>query len=412
MDFDDTNHELSVDSYYTLAYIKNLFPKTIPFVSNQQSILSSIDINLSSYLLVGQTFTNYTDGAFSNMFKDQSYVQYINVPNIYGNLIQGYVQKTPTTNRIKASGTYIGDMINGLGAVSVILPNLSGWTQRNSNQSGWGYNSYVIRNFYAPNMSAFTPAAAFLSDAYNLSSLTLPDEIVVKRATSGLGNIPSLQSMFYHCARLSALPFHTIRTDYPTTKLSFQDFCRKCTALQYVDLTIDLSSGNSMNMISAFAECTKLSAATIRFESTKEISLSSNNHCLSCMFKGDSALQRVDVYGVLSTGQAGVVANNYNTWHEAMSGTTSNSQLWIHDTRAIIGSTGAGTALQRWINVGCKDLYFPNVSNIVNRYVFGGLGSKTTGIHFAAEHKDALTATTGYQYKWTLPSTCTIYFDL
>lgn len=52
------------------------------------------------------------------------------------------------------------------------------------------------------------------------------------------------------------------------------------------------------------------------------------------------------------------------------------------------------------------------MSDISNRYVFGGIGSKTTGIHFAAAHKDALTATAGYQYKWSAPDTCTIYFDL
>lgn len=191
---------------------------------------------------------------------------------------------------------------------------------------------------------------------------------------------------------------------------------RNCSNLSAVDLSVDRENGPTPTIgewVGAFSGCSKLKTAKITYHTSLDADLSASDvsNKLSGMFLGDSALERVDIYGINVIGSTAAGANA-NTCTDIMTNTKSGSQLWFHDLRKIYGHTASSATYQRWKTLGCKDLYLPDVSLIERNYVFGGIGTKTTGIHFAAEHQDALTATTGYATKWAAPSTCTIYFDL
>ena len=259
-----------------------------------------------------------------------------------------------------------------------------------------------IGELYAPKLSSFDEG--FMKDNVNLSSCTICRNV----------RLASVNSSFENCKSLSSFPLDSIETT--TSSLMFQSnfMAKGMTSLSDVNLSVSLRVKNQKySMKGAFQDCTSLSSAVIQFENIEEpiLCCSSGTQSLSGMFNGCSSLERVDIRGITHFGA--VTGSNINIgMKDAMRETASDSQLWMQDVEVITGSTGTAPLFQKFQNLGCKDLYFPKVSDIHNRYVFGGIGKKTTGIHFAAEHKDALTATAGYQYKWTAPDTCTIYFDL
>ena len=261
-----------------------------------------------------------------------------------------------------------------------------------------------IAELYAPKLSSFD--AGFMKDNVNLSSCTIYRNV----------RIANVNSSFENCKSLSSFPLDSIGTENEITLTEFtSDFLAKgMTSLSYVNLSVSLEAKNQRySMKGAFQDCTSLSSAVIQFENRAEpiLSCSSGKQSLSGMFNGCSSLERADIRGITHFGSSSGLNTNIGM-KEAMSGTASDSQLWMQDVEIITGNVRPSVNFQKFQNLGCKDLYFPKVSDIHNRYVFDGIGSKTTGIHFAAEHKDALTATAGYQYKWAAPDTCTIYFDL
>lgn len=261
-----------------------------------------------------------------------------------------------------------------------------------------------IGELYAPNLSSFDDG--FMKDNVNLSSCTICRNV----------RIASVNSAFENCKSLSSFPLDSLGTKNTVTLTEFNSnfLAKGMTSLRDVNLSVSLEAKNQKyQMKGAFQGCTSLSSAVIQFENRAEpiLSCSSGTQSLSGMFSGCSSLERAEIRGITHFG----AVNGSNATigiKEAMSGTASDSQLWMQDVEVIAGSKSTAQLFQKFQNLGCKDLYFPKVSDISNRYVFGGIGEKTTGIHFAAAHKDALTATDGYQYKWTAPDTCTIYFDL
>ena len=259
-----------------------------------------------------------------------------------------------------------------------------------------------IGELYAPNLSSF--GNGFMKDNVNLSSCTICRNV----------RLANVNSCFENCQKLSSFPLDSIETTTSSDVFQSNFMAKGMTSLSDVNLSVILRANKqSYSMKGAFQDCTSLSSAVIQFENTAEpiLCCSSGTQSLSGMFYGCSSLQRAEIRGITHFG-AGVGSNFAIGMKDAMRGTASDSQLWMQDVEVITGSNGTNINFQKFQNLGCKDLYFPKVSDIRNRYVFGGIGAKTTGIHFAAEHKDALTATAGYQYKWTAPDTCTIYFDL
>lgn len=261
-----------------------------------------------------------------------------------------------------------------------------------------------IGELYAPNLSSV--GAGFMKDNNSLSSCT------IYKYQKGF----DFTSIFENCSSLSSLPIESITTIKNTiTLLSCNFLARGMTALSSVNLSIETNDSNSdITIIQAFANCTSLTGAVIHFNNLTDetgLKMTNGNKRFSTMFANCPSLEKVELRGITSIGSINVSNTNIG-FVEIMNNTSANSQLWFPDVELLTGTTRTSTAYQRFQKLGCKDLYFPKVSDIKNRYLFGGIGSKTTGIHFAAEHKDALTATAGYQYKWTAPDTCTIYFDL
>ena len=261
-----------------------------------------------------------------------------------------------------------------------------------------------IGELYAPNISSV--GNGFMKDNNSLSSCTI---YKYQKGTS-------FTSIFENCSSLSSLPIESISTNKSTTTLLSCNFLAKgMTALSSINLSIETAKSTSdITIMNAFANCTSLTGAVIHFNNLTDetgLQMTRGTKRFSTMFENCPSLEKVELRGITSIGSIND-SNTYIGFVNIMNNTSANSQLWFPDVELLTGTTRSSSIYQKFQNLGCKDLYFPKVSNIKNRYLFGGIGAKTTGIHFAAEHKDALTATTGYQYKWTAPDTCTIYFDL
>ena len=75
-----------------------------------------------------------------------------------------------------------------------------------------------------------------------------------------------------------------------------------------------------------------------------------------------------------------------------------------------VGTAAAGSLFYN--SRGLVAVYLHSVSNIVNNFMFSGC-AELTAIHFAAEHEDAIKATTGYATLWGRGAgAATVYFDL
>ena len=261
-----------------------------------------------------------------------------------------------------------------------------------------------IGELYAPNLSSV--GNSFMKDNNSLSSCTIYKH---QKGTS-------FTSFFENCSSLSSLPIESISTNKSTISLLSCNFLAKgMTALSSVNLSIETAKSTSdITIMNAFANCTSLTGAVIHFNNLTDetgLKMTSGTKRFNNMFAYCPSLEKVELRGITSIGSIND-STTYIGFVEIMNNTSANSQLWFPDVDLLTGAIRSSTIYQRFQNLGCKDLYFPKVSDIKNRYLFGGIGEKTTGIHFAAEHKDALTATAGYKYKWTAPDTCTIYFDL
>lgn len=210
------------------------------------------------------------------------------------------------------------------------------------------------------------------------------------------GNEYTFQNCFSYCSGLKGeIEFnlsHTYTGSSQTTSYMFS----YCTGL--TKATIHTTTPYMSNL---FYNCTGLTEVVIDTLTTITGSPMQN------IFYGCSKLEKITFQDVTSMSSMGTVV--------IPSAGIQTKEIHMNSLTSIAG-TASGTTSNPcyWMTYGyCTKIYFPKVSNITNKFIFGAAtySNRVQEIHFAAENQAAIEATAGYATKWGATN-ATIYFDL
>lgn len=210
------------------------------------------------------------------------------------------------------------------------------------------------------------------------------------------GNEYTLQNCFSYCSGLKgAIEFNLSHT-YTGTGQTTSYLFSYCTGL--TKATIHTTTPYMSNL---FYGCTGLTEVIIDTLTTITGSPMQN------IFNGCTKLEKITFQDVTSMSSMGTVV--------IPSAGIQTKEIHMNSLTSIAG-TASGTTSNPcyWMTYGyCTKIYFPKVSNITNKFIFGAAtySNRVQEIHFAAENQAAIEATAGYATKWGATN-ATIYFDL